>query len=111
MNKKKINNIFKYIKLLFLVFVFILSFIYTIKLLDKVNLDVDDLFLLSILDSSNNLSGDGISSEIVDYVIKLDFLNPVSLIKNNYKGLGYVALYFILCVQLSWTMLAGESPV
>ena len=87
MNKKKINNVFKYSKLLFLIFVFIISFIYTIKFLDKVNLDVDDLFLLSIIDSSNNLEGDGISSEIVDYVIKLDFLNPVSLIKNNYKGL------------------------
>lgn len=87
MNNKKINKVFKTIKLLFLVFVFIISFIYTIKVLDKVNLDIDDLFLLSILDSSNNLKGEGISSEIVDYVIKLDFLNPVSLIKNNYKGL------------------------
>jgi len=85
--KNKIKNISKYIKVLFLIFVTFTSFIYTIKFLDKVNLQVDDLFLLSLIESSNNIEGEGLSSDIVNYVIKLDFLNPVNLLKNNYNGL------------------------
>jgi len=45
------------------------------------------LFLLSLIESSNNIEGEGLSSDIVNYVIKLDFLNPVNLLKNNYNGL------------------------
>lgn len=87
MDKKKIKSSFRYIKILFLLFVTIISFVYTIKFLDKINLDVDDLFLLSLVEQSNNLSGDGFTSDVVNYVISLDFLNPVNLLKNNYKGL------------------------
>ena len=85
--KNKIKNVSKYIKILFLIFIAITSFIYTIKFLDKVNLQVDDLFLLSLIENSNNIEGEGISSNIVNYVIDLDFLSPVNLLKNNYKGL------------------------
>jgi len=82
-NKKKNYKI----KILFLLFVSIISFVFTIKFLNKVNLQVDDLFLTSLIGSSSNVKGKGISSSIVNYVIELDFLNPVNLIKNNYKGL------------------------
>ena len=85
--KNKSTNILNYIKIVFLVFITILSFIYTIKTLDKINLQVDDLFLLSLVDSSNNLEKEGLSSNIVNYVIELDFLNPINLLQNNYKGL------------------------
>jgi len=89
MDKKKqqIKKFAKYIKVFILLVVMFTSFVYTIKFLDKVNLDVDDLFLLSIIEKSNNLSGDGFSSDVVNYVIELDFLNPVNLLKNNFKGL------------------------
>jgi len=84
--KKKKNYIFKF-KLCFLLLIGIVSFIYTIKWLDKVNLKVDDLFLSSLVSSSSNIEGEGISSSIVNYVIELDFLSPVNLLQNNYKGL------------------------
>lgn len=64
-----------------------MSFIYTIQFLDKINLKVDDLFLSTLVSKSSNIKGDGISSSIVNYVIDLDFLNPVNLLSNNYKGL------------------------
>lgn len=85
--KNKTKNILKRIKIVFLLFITILSFIYTIKVLDKVNLQVDDLFLLSLIEGSNTMERDGFSSNIVNYVIELDFLNPINLLKNNYKGL------------------------
>lgn len=84
--KKKKNNISK-IKIIFLLFVLVISFVYTIKWLDKINLKVDDLFLSVLVSSSSNIEQEGISSSIVNYVIELDFLNPVNLLKNNYKGL------------------------
>lgn len=85
-NKNKIN-IVKCLKIIFLLFVVITSFVYTIKFLDKVNLKVDDLFLLTLVDGSNNVESNGISSSVVDYVIKLDIFNPVALLQSNYKGL------------------------
>ena len=87
MLKNKRKNYLKKIKILFLVLLFILSFIFTIKYLDKINLQVDDLFLSSLVGSSTNIKGEGISSSIVNYVIELDFLNPIHLLKSNYKGL------------------------
>jgi stage II sporulation protein P len=84
--RKKINYKLK-IKILFLLFIVIISFICTIKWLDKVNLKVDDLFLYTLLSNSSNIKGDGISSSIVNYVIDLDFFSPLDLLKNNYKGL------------------------
>lgn len=87
MRKNKINYIYKSIKIMLLLFVAIISFVYTIKSLDKINLDVDDLFLLTIVEQSNNISKDKFTSDVVNYVISLDFLNPVKFIKSNYKGL------------------------
>lgn len=87
MDKKKNKNIYKYLKILFLSFICITSFVFTIKFLDKFKLQVDDLFLLTLLEGSNNIEGEGLSSDVVNYVIELDFLSPVNLLKNNYKGL------------------------
>lgn len=87
MVKSKRKNYLKKIKILFFVVVLFLSFVFTIKYLDKVNLEVDDLFLSSLVGSSTNIKGEGISSNIVNYVIELDFLNPINLLKSNYKGL------------------------
>lgn len=84
--KKKSNKPFK-LKVLFLLIVSIISFIFTIKCLDKVNLKVDDLFLSNLVASSSNIKGNGISSNIVNYVIDLDLFNPLNLLENNYKGL------------------------
>lgn len=84
--KKKGKAIFKF-KVLFLLIIAITSFVYTIKFLDKINLKVDDLFLSSLVSKSTNLKGDGISSTVVNYVIDLDFLKPIHLLSNNYKGL------------------------
>jgi len=90
MDKKKIiifKNLTRYIKFFVLLFALILSFMYTIKFLDKVNIDVDDVFLLSMIDSSKNIKENTFSSEIVNYVISLDLINPINFLKNNYKGL------------------------
>lgn len=87
MDKKKKKSKAIKIKILFLLIVTVISFIYTIQWLDKINLKVDDLFLSTLVAKSNNLKGEGISSSIVNYVIDLDFLNPVHLLENNYKGL------------------------
>lgn len=87
MDKKKKKNYKLRIKILFLLFVTIISFIGTIKWLDKVNLKVDDLFLYTLLSNSSNIKSDGISSSVVNYVIDLDFFSPLDLLKNNYKGL------------------------
>lgn len=87
MDKKKKKNYKLRLKILFLLFITTISFIGTIKGLDKVNLKVDDLFLNTLLSSSSNIQGEGISSSIVNYVIDLDFFTPVDLLKNNYKGL------------------------
>lgn len=84
---KKNRNIFVIIKTTFLIFLVMLSFVITVKGLNKINLEVDDLFLISLIDSSNNLKGEGFSSDIIDYVIKLDFFDPTILLKTNYKGL------------------------
>lgn len=83
-NKKK--KLLKF-KVFFLLVVAIISFIFTIKTLDKVNLQVDDLFLSTLVSNSSNIKKEGISSSIVNYVIELDFFNPVNLLENNYKGL------------------------
>lgn len=85
--KKNQKNKMQKLKIFFLLIVTVISFIYTIQCLDKINLKVDDLFLSTIVDKSNNLKGNGISSSIVNYVIDLDFLNPINLLENNYKGL------------------------
>lgn len=87
MDKNKNKKILIKIKLLFFVIILTLSFICTIKFLDKVNLDVDDLFLTTLVSSSTNINKEGISSDIVNYVIDLDFFSPVNLLKNNYRGL------------------------
>ena len=89
MNKKrdKKKSFVKKLKVFFLAFVAILSFIYTIKFLDQINLKVDDLFLSTLVSKSNNIKGKGFSSNVVSYVIDLDFFNPVNLLKNNYRGL------------------------
>lgn len=85
--KKKRGKVVFRLKVLFLLMIAITSFVYTIKFLDKINLKVDDLFLSSLVYKSTNLKGDGISSTVVNYVIDLDFLKPIHLLSNNYKGL------------------------
>jgi len=85
MDKKK--NYKLQIKIFLFLFVSTISFIGTIKWLDKINLKVDDLFLNILLSNSSNIKSDGISSSIVNYVIDLDFFTPLDLLKNNYKGL------------------------
>lgn len=88
MDKKKKNKLcLKKVKIILLLVISILSFTYTIKILNKVNLEVDDLFLETLVNRSNNLKGQGITSDVVKYVIGLDFFNPVRLINSNYKGL------------------------
>ncbi len=82
-NKKK----YALIKILFFLFIFGISFFYTIKFLDKVNIDVDDLFLKSLINSSYNVEDNAISEKIVNYIVKTDLFSPLNLFKNNYKGL------------------------
>lgn len=84
--KKKGKVVFKF-KIFFLFTMVIISFVCTIKFLDKINLKVDDLFLSTLISKSTNLKGNGISSTVVNYVIDLDFLKPIHLLSNNYKGL------------------------
>lgn len=85
--KKKNKSRLKEFKIMLLLIISILSFTYTIRILNKINLQVDDLFLETLINSSNNIKGQGITSDVVNYVISLDFLNPVNLINSNYKGL------------------------
>lgn len=85
--KKKNKSRLKKFKIMLLLIISILSFTYTIRILNKINLQVDDLFLETLINSSNNIKGQGITSDVVNYVISLDFLNPVNLINSNYKGL------------------------
>ena len=85
--KKKNKSRLKKFKIMLLLIISILSFTYTIRILNKINLQVDDLFLETLINSSNNIKGQGITSDVVNHVISLDFLNPVNLINSNYKGL------------------------
>lgn len=85
--KKKNKSRLKKFKIMLLLIISTLSFTYTIRILNKINLQVDDLFLETLINSSNNIKGQGITSDVVNYVISLDFLNPVNLINSNYKGL------------------------
>lgn len=85
--KKKNKSRLKKFKIMLLLIISILSFTYTIRILNKINLQVDDLFLETLINSSNNIKGQGITRDVVNYVISLDFLNPVNLINSNYKGL------------------------
>ena len=93
MDKKKNNSnqkkLIVIIKLITIVFSFAVSFSYTIKFLDKINLEVDDLFLKSLINNSNNIKSEGISSEIVSYISKLDLFDPINLLKSNYKKLVF----------------------
>ncbi len=82
-NKKKILLI----KTILILIIFTISFLYTVKFLDNVNLKVDDLFLKSLIPSSNKFQKPSISSELVEYIAKLDLFDPVNILKNNYKGL------------------------
>ncbi len=92
MDKKNKNNknkkIFLSIKTIILLTIFIMSFLYTVKFLDEVNLKVDDLFLKTLVSKSNNIKIDGFSSEVVNYISMLDLFDPLKLLKNNYKGLN-----------------------
>ena len=66
----------------------LLSFTYTIKWLNDVNLSFDKSITEKIINSSNNINDNNtVFEEVIDYIIKLDVFNPIDLLNNNYIGL------------------------
>lgn len=79
------KNIVK-VTLLFVITIF--SFMYTIKALDSINLDIDDLFLEALLGESSNIESDSFTSNVVDYVLGLNLFNPVSMFTSSNRVLN-----------------------
>ena len=77
------------VKSVLLIVIFSLSFIYTIKYLDKVNLGIDnDIFLKSLIDDSSNINTKHSKRNgIIKYIANLNLFNPSSIINSNYKYL------------------------
>ena len=75
----------KILKVALLVVISLLSFTYTIKWLNKVNLSFNTE---KIIQSSNSMNeNDTLVESVVEYIIKLDLFNPTDLLSNNYRGL------------------------
>jgi len=76
------------VKIILLFVVMIFSFMYTIKALDSINLDIDDLFLEVLLGESSNIESDSFTSNVVDYVLGLNLFNPVSMFTSSNRVLN-----------------------
>lgn len=66
----------------------LLSFIYTIKWLNNINLKFDKSVTEKLIENSNSIGErNTIFEEVVDYIIKLDVFNPIDMLNSNYVGL------------------------
>ena len=75
------------IKIFFLSTILIISFIYTIKWLDKININLDSNTLDILIANSNNKNKENlIINTIVQSITKNDYLNPVTIMLNKYKS-------------------------
>ena len=75
------------IKLLLFVVVALVCFTYTIKWLDKMNVNVGEKNVSSLIRNSNSMSEKSLVDDFVEFVIGLDLLNPIEMLSNNYGGL------------------------
>ena len=77
------------VKSILLIIIFSLSFIYTIKYLDNINLGIDnDIFLKSLIDNSTNINTKhSTKNGFIRYIANLNLFNPVSIINSNYAYL------------------------
>lgn len=74
------------IKILFICTLLIGSFVYTIKWLDSININLDSKTLDILISNSNNQSGENlIINTIVHSITKNNYLNPVTVILNKYS--------------------------
>lgn len=75
------------IKIFFLSTILIISFIYTIKWLDTININLDSNTLDILIANSNNKNKENlIINTIVQSITKNDYLSPVTIMLNKYKS-------------------------
>lgn len=80
MNKK----IIKFISLFLFSFI---TFIFTIRWLDTINLKIDDKVLEKLVASSSNLNSENkVINSIVTTITSSDYVNPVTIILNKYSS-------------------------
>ncbi len=85
--KKKLKLRLRF-KVLLVIIVTSFTFIYTVKWLDTINMNVEDKVLKELLISSSNLNSENkVINKVVRYISNLDLVNPVNLMNVNYKGL------------------------
>ena len=75
----------KVIKIVFLFFVVILSFVYSVKWLDSININLDSETLDLLISNSNNLNRENLIINFIVRSITDDKYNPVSVILNKYS--------------------------
>jgi len=75
----------KVIKIVFLFFVVILSFVYSVKWLDSININLDSETIDLLISNSNNLNRENLIINFIVRSITDDKYNPVSVILNKYS--------------------------
>lgn len=75
----------KIIKFIIVLIILLLSFSYTIKWLDKIDLDLDRETLELLLENTGNIKSENrIITKVVNVIRDTDLIDPVSLVLNNY---------------------------
>lgn len=73
-------------KIIVVFLIFFLTFFYTIKWLDKINLSISEEKLDALIYNSSNLSKENkVINNLVNSIIKLDLFNPMTSLKNKYN--------------------------
>ena len=76
----------KIIKIIIVLIIIILSFSYTIKWLDKVDLDLDKDVVEILLESSSNISNENrLINKFISVIRDTDMVDPVAIVLNNYN--------------------------
>lgn len=87
--KKKIKLKTK-VKTILLILIFTISFIYTIKYLDTINLGVDnDIFLKTLIEDSTNINTkhNKKNNSIIRYIANIDIFSPTNILNSSYATL------------------------
>jgi len=75
----------KFLKVALFLVISLLSFMYTIKWLNSINLSFKTD---SLIQNSNSItSNNTLIENVVDYIVKLDLFNPTDMLSSNYIGL------------------------
>ena len=75
----------KFLKIVLFLVISLLSFMYTIKWLNEINLSFNTD---KIIQNSNSITeSNTIIEDVVEYIIRLDLFNPTDMLSSNYIGL------------------------